>query len=340
MNAVLEIAPPFEAGIQTSAMRMVAPDIYKVRLPLPFALNHVNCYLLHDDDGWTMLDSGLDRPELRHAWEEALVALEIEPQDIRQIVLTHMHPDHYGLAGYFQAITGAPVYLSPREAELAETVWVNNSWQMDQVAEYWRMGGIPHEVRGVIARQTERLRQMTMPHPHEVTLLYPGDTVVMGGRSFRALHAPGHSDGQLIFYDAADQLMLCGDQVLKTITPNIGLWPSTQPNPLGRYLDSLDEMAMLDVRLALPGHGSPITEWGARLASLREHHALRLEIMRTAVDSGATALEVSRRVFDFGSFSEHEVRFAVAETLAHLEYLVSTGGLYFSENGVRTYHMA
>ncbi len=101
-----------------SSLREVAENIYQVRLPLPFALNHVNCYMLRDDEGWTMLDTGLDQPDVRAAWHEVCTELELEPQLIRQIVLTHMHPDHFGLAGYFQHLTGAPVYLSPRERDL------------------------------------------------------------------------------------------------------------------------------------------------------------------------------------------------------------------------------
>jgi glyoxylase-like metal-dependent hydrolase (beta-lactamase superfamily II) len=315
----------------------VAENIWQVRLPLPFALNHVNCYLLRDDEGWTMLDTGLDQPNVRAAWHEACTHFDLEPQQIRQIVLTHMHPDHFGLSGYFQHLTGAPVYLSPRERELAQTVWVEDGWRPELVAEYWRMGGIPNDVRALISDQTENLRHMTMPHPQEISTIAPGDTIRMGGRDFLAIHAPGHSDGQLIFYDAADKLILCGDQVLKSITPNIGLWPSTEADPLGRYLDSLECLAGLEVRLALPGHGGVITEWQARLCSLEEHHRARLEETRRAVEGSATALEVSRRLFNFGALTEHEVRFAVAEAMAHLDYLARRNVITFSDNGVRRY---
>lgn len=326
-------------GASPSAVREVARDIYQVRLPLPFALNHVNCYLLRDEDGWTMLDTGLDQPDVRAAWHDVCTQLRLKPQLIRQIVLTHMHPDHFGLSGYFQHLTGAPVYLSPRERELAQEVWVEGGWKPELVAEYWRMGGIPQEVRGVISEQTEKLRNMTMPHPREISTLEAGDTVHMGRRDFLAIHAPGHSDGQLIFYDAADSLMLCGDHVLKSITPNIGLWPSTEPDPLGRYLESLDALAALKVRLALPGHGSLITEWQARLCALEEHHRQRLELTRRAVEGGATALEVSQRLFNFGALTEHEVRFAVAEAMAHLDYLARRGVIEFSDNGARHYNI-
>jgi len=331
------IAEMDRSRAKNAVCRLVAPDIYQVRLPLPFALNHVNCYLLRDPEGWTMLDTGLARTDIRAAWEEAFADLEIEPQEINRIVLTHMHPDHFGLAGYFQAITGAPVLISPRESELAREVWIENSWRLDAVAEYWRMGGIPLSVRDVIAAQTEKLRQMTMPHPHELRLIEPGSSIEMGGRTFLALHAPGHSDGQLIFYAPDEKLLLSGDQVLKKITPNIGVWPSTEPDPLGRYLDSLEQLSKLDVALALPGHGTVITEWQARIAELLHHHTERLNAVVEAAFGGATAMDVARRIFNFDLFSEHEVRFAVAETMAHLEYLTARERLHATDLGVRRY---
>jgi glyoxylase-like metal-dependent hydrolase (beta-lactamase superfamily II) len=320
---------------------LVAPGIYQIRLPLPFALNHVNCYLLQEDEGWTLVDTGLNWPEGQRTWRAVFVELQIGFGDIRRIVLTHMHPDHFGLAGWFQAKIGQAIWLSPREAELAQTVWVENGWRPECIAAYWRMGGITPAVAEVVSVQTAALRVATLPHPTRIKPIEAGESITMGGRVWRAIHAPGHSDGQLIFYDAADRLLLSGDQVLLKITPNIGLWPSTEPEPLARYLASLDDLAKLDVRLALPGHRQTVLQWCERIEELRAHHAVRLTHAYDAVGSeGATALEVSRHLFDFDRFSRHEVRFAIAEALAHLEYLMNLGELTYEETSVRIYRRA
>lgn len=319
---------PTTPTVQT-ALRRVADGIYALRLPLPFALNHVNCYLLADAEGWTIVDAGLNRPEVRTTWLVAWAELGIEPRQIRQIVLTHMHPDHFGLAGWLQEQSGAPVLLSPREKEVARVTWLEDLTAEREAAvqRYMHSAGVTPDVAAVILSQQEYLRSLTYPHPRQIGVIAQGATIEMGGRRFQAIHAPGHADGQLLFYCAEERLLLCGDQVMQRITPNIGIWPTTEPQPLARYLRSLGELASLEVDLALPGHYAPLTDWRDRIAELQKHHAERLEVTYAAAQAGATALEVSYSVFDYDRFSQHEVRFAVAEALAHLEHLAEEGRL-------------
>lgn len=310
-------------------VRDITTDIYQVTLPLPFALRSVNCYLLRGKEGWTVVDCGLNTSEGRQTWQAVFAELAFQPQEIVQIVLTHSHPDHYGLAGWLQAEAGGlpPVCMSPREAELAHFVWQEDEGWAEAVSTFWRSCGIPDELVTAVVTETDRTRQRTRPHPQSIQLIEPGTTIQLGQRHFQAIHTPGHSDGQLVFYDAQDNLLLCGDHVLQKITPNISLWPFGEPDPLGRYLHSLNEIAQLDVRLALPGHGPLITDLRGRIAELEIHHERRLAVMATAVNGRATPYNISQQVFNFDTLTIHEKRFAVAETLAHLEYLAWQGRL-------------
>jgi glyoxylase-like metal-dependent hydrolase (beta-lactamase superfamily II) len=325
------VSPSPAVQQQPPRTQAVAERIIQVRLPLPFALNHVNCYLLDDGEGWTLLDTGLHWPDAEAVWQQTLQALKIAPTQIHRIVLTHMHPDHFGMAGYFQQLTGAPILVGALEHAAIERIWIQDSWQEAAAVEFWRRAGLDEALCALVSEQVANLRQRTLPHPTDFVLIDPAQELVMGGRCFQPLLAPGHSDGQLIFYSAVDQLMLCGDQVLGKISPNIGLWPGGATQPLQHYLQSLAQLEQLAVTLALPGHGAPILTWRARIAALQAHHATRLAAMLAVVDddrSGTcTALTVARQIFDFARFSEHEIRFAVAETLAHLAYLVAQGKL-------------
>jgi glyoxylase-like metal-dependent hydrolase (beta-lactamase superfamily II) len=307
-----------------SPLMPVTDDIFQVHLPLPFALNRVNCYLLRGADGWTIVDTGLNTAEGRAAWDTTFAALGIAPTDIMQIVLTHAHPDHFGLAGWLQEQTGVPVRLSAREVAFARSVWQEGSLGKGFDRYLIRLG-MPEDTARTVALGVTSTGEKTLPHPTRLDNIQAGDEIQMGKRRFRMIHTPGHSDGQIIFYDAADRLLLCGDHVLMKITPNIGLWPESDPDPLGRFLDSLHELKSLDVRLALPGHKSLITDWRGRLDELLAHHQARLQHTLAAVAQGANVYDAARMVFDSATFSPHEWRFAMAETLAHLDYLERRG---------------
>jgi glyoxylase-like metal-dependent hydrolase (beta-lactamase superfamily II) len=330
---------------QPEAAVEVANDIFQVRLPLPFALNSVNCYLIRSSDGWTMLDTGLNYPPTHAAWDAAFAALGITSRDISQILLTHVHPDHFGMAGHFQALAAdrginLPVLLSPREAELARLLWGGEGQQAQAFDQFLAACGMPTYMLDTIVTSLDATTDMTRPNPRQLDTLHPGDHITIGKRDFTIIYAPGHSDGQLIFYDVADQLLLSGDHVLMKITPNIGLWPDTEPDPLGRFLDSLTSLQSLQVRLALPGHKALITDWHGRLTELIQHHQTRLTHTLAAIEGDATVYEASLKVFNSSTFSSHEWRFAMVETLAHLEYLRLRGQVKQStdDKGIRHFY--
>jgi glyoxylase-like metal-dependent hydrolase (beta-lactamase superfamily II) len=325
-------------------LELVAEGIYRVRLPLPFALRIVNIYLLRGTQGWTIVDTGINTPEAQAVWHSIFAELQIRPQQVEQIVLTHVHPDHFGLAGWLQAWAAEaghviPVKTSPREDEQAKAVWYNKI-SREEFGLWLLQNGMPDEMaRGVRDRMGDT-GVMTLPRPARLEHIQPGTTLRMGERDFKLIHAPGHSDGQLLFYDADDKLLLSGDHVLMKITPNIGLWAQSDPDPLALFMASLNELKGLDVRLALPGHKWLITDWRGRIEELLAHHEERLTHVLDALEKGATTpYAISLHIFESERFSPHEWRFALAETLAHLEYLRLRGKVVLHENSVRHFQI-
>lgn len=319
-----------------NSLTRIAEDVYQAQLPLPFALRIVNCYVLRGREGWTIVDTGIHTPEGEATWRSVFAELQITPDQIEHIVLTHVHPDHFGMSGWLQAWAATagrhvPVKTSPLERMQADRVW-RGSEVADNFVAYLAGNGMPPEMAASVAGRMGDTRAMTFPHPPTLEDIQPGSLIRLGDRDFRAIHAPGHSDGQLLFYDAADHLLLSGDHVLMKITPNIGLWRKSDPNPLANFLASLRDLRELKVRLALPGHKALITDWRGRIDELLYHHEERLHHTRAALHGGANnPYTVSLAIFNTEYFSPHEWRFALAEALAHLEYLRLNGEIQRDE---------
>ncbi len=324
-------------------VQQVAPEIYQVKIPLPFALNIVNCYLLRDGDGWTLIDCGINTAKGRETWQQAFTALAMRPRDIRRIVLTHVHPDHYGLAGWLQATIAADggsatVWTTPREKRQAQLIWQGGSTLPFGV--WLRQNGMPDDMAERVDSSMDDTRAMTQPAPDALHTLEIGTPLVIGARTYETSTASGHSDGHLLLFSREDGIMISGDHVLMKITPNIGLWTETDAQPLRRYLTSLRALQSLPVTLGLSGHKTLVQDWGGRIAELLHHHDERLQHVQDAVAAGArTPYDVSLHIFPTERFTAHEWRFALAESLAHLDYLHAEGVLT-AEGGDRPrYHL-
>jgi len=316
----------------------IAEDIYQVRLPLPFALNHINVYLLRGKNGWTIIDTGINWEEARQVWQLAFDELKFSFVDVEQIVLTHMHPDHFGLAGWFYQSAQAqghqiPIRTSPRENAILEKVW--RPRMALPFSDWLQANGMPEAMASTVHNSMGDTFSMTLPHPPALAVLDYGVEVALGERLFKTIHAPGHSDGQIILYDESDKLLLSGDHVLMKITPNIGLWEHSQNNPLKEFMGSLSDLEDLEVRQALPGHRRVIEDWAGRIEELLVHHENRLGLALEAVERCCqTPYEVANHIFETDRFSPHEWRFAIAETLAHLEYLRQEGQITQAEDAI------
>ena len=297
--------------------------IYQVRVPLPFPLRWVNAYLLKGQDGYTVIDPGLHTAESIKVWEESFDTLGISYSDISQIVLTHHHPDHIGLAGTFQQRSGAPVLLSAEGIEQSLYLWGPEREATDELHKLFARHGMDAETGERLREHMESFLPFVYPLP-EMTPITAGSLIMMGDRAYRTIEAPGHAYGQFMLLDEAGGNLFCGDHVLPQITPNVGLLPRFDTNPLQSFLDSLALVAQLAVKRAFPGHRDPFEGFAERCHAIIEHHHERLARMIGMLDQPKSGYELCQAFFGT-SLSIHQLRFAMAETLAHLVYLRENG---------------
>jgi glyoxylase-like metal-dependent hydrolase (beta-lactamase superfamily II) len=292
-------------------MQEIEPGIARLTLQLPVRPGHVHCYVVDGDDGRTLVDVGLALPGLEDLFREELV----EP--VERIAITHFHPDHVWGGEVARAVTGAPVYQGRLDYEQCERVWGAPDWP-EKIADWFRLHGVPDEVvETMLGRDREALPLIRFHQDPE--LLDEGDRV----DGWEVVALPGHADGHVGFLRGG--VLITGDHLLPDITPAVGVYPESHPDPLGAYLSSLERTIELAPRLALPAHGEPILDPAGRAREILAHHRERLDETRGALAAEPrTGYEISLTLFP-GALAASQRRFAVAETLAHVERLVATG---------------
>jgi glyoxylase-like metal-dependent hydrolase (beta-lactamase superfamily II) len=300
----------------------VEKGIRRVTFPLPFGLDHVHCYLLRSSSGgWILVDTGLGTRDPEAKWRPVLDELDAP---IERIVVTHMHPDHVGGARDVRGVTGAPVFQGREDYEQCVRAWGERD--PEAFVRYWSEQGMPSSfVQGIA---NESLHLMEAVHWVEgPELLEAGDEI--DGWRIEVLR--GHADGHIVLL--RDDVMIAGDTILEGITPAIGLYPNSRPDPLGDYLETLARIEALAPRVAYAGHKEPVADPAARAREIRAHHVERLDHTRAALDGRPlTAYEVSLELFE-SDLSVTLRRFATAEALAHLERLVRDGRAERAEGG-------
>lgn len=271
----------------------VAEGVYQLKLPVPLPLQFVSVYLIEDNGGWTIVDTGYQYPPTYEVWESAAAEIGCDlSRDVSRIVVTHFHPDHLGGARWLQERSGAPVYMLEEEILRSRALW-DGEPDPAPFVDYLVRHGTPRELAVSAAA---RLRA-SLPLPERMLPLDAGEKLDSDRGPLRVVHAPGHADYQVMLHDEERGILFAADHVMLQITPNIGLWPESEPNPLSRYLDSLENLRGIGARLVLPGHGPVFHDLEARIIELAAHHGERLDSIRSALTGAAMFYEVSRRAF-------------------------------------------
>ncbi len=306
----------------------VAPGILWLRFPLPFALDHVNLWALADGAGWTLVDTGFGDARSEALWLEVLDG-PLQGRPVNRIVVTHFHPDHMGLAGWLTERTGAAFWMPESEWLTASYLFADRSAEALATAlGFYARAGVDAATLAALRNDGHVYARRITPPPRTFNPLREGDVLVIGERRWEVRLGEGHAPAQACLWSAADRLLIAADHILPRISPNIPVWPQAPgSDPLGRYVVSLARFRDLPATAqALPSHDWPFEDLHGRIDALIAHHDQRLAETLAAVGDGAPASVVRAALFPRVA-DIHQLRFALGETLAHLNRLVAQGRL-------------
>jgi len=308
--------------------------ILQISVPMDKPLRQVNSYVLYDADGGvSIIDPGPHSQETEVAWQGTLQELGLSWSQVRNVVVTHHHPDHYGLAGWIQTRSYCKVWMSKRAHAEALWMWGETSGMSDALPLFFAQHGMPLHFTDKIKGHLAHFEPQVTPQP-EVSYIPPRETFEMGNQLWLPIPTGGHAPGHLSFYNKENGYMICGDAVLPQISPNVSLLPGSDPQPLQTFLQGLRELSHYPVSMAFPGHREPFSGFTERINSLLEHHEERLDAAEALLTSGPlSGYALCDTLFAGRVSSIHQLRFAMSETLAHMVELIRRERVIQIESG-------
>ena len=306
------------------ALTEVAAGVYELRLPIPFEDGLVNVFVFIEGEEADLLDCGMNSDESVELIHRALRRLGAS--HLRRLVVTHIHPDHYGAAGTLAGEGLADLYIHRLEVPLVHPRYVELEHLVKEVRTYLLVNGVPPDEAEVLSNSQRALSQVVKTAEPAVQL-DGAEVIDMGEHRLRVEWTPGHSPGHICLYEASTGLLFAGDHMLPELSPNIGLHPQSTPDPLHEYLDGLRRLAGYRPKLVLPAHGRPFSDAGSRVETLTRHHHRRLDqVMEIVGREEKTGWQVALDLWGPRA-NLYEKRLALQEGLAHLQALAVDGRL-------------
>lgn len=333
-HAATQLTYPYgETLVEAGQTMELVPGVYWIRMPLPFALDHINLWLLRDQiagqNGWTVIDCGITSDQTKADWE-SIFANHLQGLPILRVLVTHMHPDHIGLAHFLCERWQAPLWISMSDFLTAQ--WLSSKEGGAAVGASSGSGGAAdHFARhGLVgAEDLERIRsrsdyysRLVPKVPRRYRRIMEGDEIAIGDRIWKVSMGYGHAPEHATLYCADLDTFISGDMVLPRISTNVSVYDADpDADPLGLYLSSLDQWLLLPAdTLVLPSHGKPFQGLHFRIEQLNEHHRARLSETLNACQSPKNAFEMIPILFR-RQLDNHQLSFAMGEAIAHLNYL-------------------
>ena len=316
---------PFDTPPPFGETHAITEDVLWLRMPLPFALNHINLWLLKDKDKWIIVDTGLNIKETRDLWKKTLHDSQGNPFDIKEIIVTHMHPDHIGCAGWLAQLFKVPLSMSRTDYLMCRSLVADTGNRAPEEAlSFYRAAGFDAQALEVYQERFGGFGRYIAPLPNAFKRLKDGDTCTINDKQWHVVVGSGHTPEHLCLYCPQSKIMLSGDQVLPRISSNVSLFP-TEPeaNPLQDWLDSCARLQkkIPDDVLVLPAHNTPFYGLHERLKALIDGHERGLARLLKTCQKPHRSVDVFSTLFKRPITNDTRIM-ATGESLAHLRCLV------------------
>ena len=307
----------------------VVDGIQWLRMPLPFALDHINLWLVEDDDGWAVVDTGIHSGTSRKVWRNTIADV-MGDKPINHVVVTHLHPDHVGCAGWLTDEFGVDLWMTRDEYLLCRVLVADTGRDApEEGTGFYHAAGFPAEAMHRYEEMFGMFGKFVAPLPEAYKRLKEGDRLTFAGHTWDVLVGRGHSPEHACFLDVERNLFVSGDQLLPTISSNVSVYP-TEPkaNPLKDWLHSLRTLkaSLPENVLVLPAHGKPFRGAHERLDALIEEHVIGLEKLLDHCKEPRRAVDAFPALFR-SRITDSKLMMATGESLAHLNYLIDAGSL-------------